>query len=305
MCSNSNGDISSTVVTEIRLGYDLCPKMDMSKKLIKQETEKILTSGIDYIQVLDQNHGGCSYFCYSLDHGHPPVPGKWQIEEVNSLLHSIERGKTLFGCESAASEPFISELLFSDNRFILNYYIGMPIPLYGYIYHEFVNNFMGNQICMALDTNEYSFPYRLAYSFSCGDMFTLVLNNNYDIMDAWCFDVAVDKEVVLSFINVLNEWRRKQKEYLHQGKMIEPLSYKVRENSFIHEDRSILKDKAVLTAAFNSDNGNMQFLINYNLNKETVEFEEEHEFYLNADLSKTIKTKQLIMEPLSVVAFKR
>ena len=36
----------------------------------------VAKAGVDYIQLLDQNHGGTPYFCYSRKHNHPPVPGK-------------------------------------------------------------------------------------------------------------------------------------------------------------------------------------------------------------------------------------
>ena len=78
MCSNSNGEIKSLICLDQRKGFDLCPCLDESKKLWANEISKLVKSNIDYIQALDQNHGGNSYFCYSSNHGHPPVPGKWQ-----------------------------------------------------------------------------------------------------------------------------------------------------------------------------------------------------------------------------------
>ena len=292
--------MKSTVVDNIRLGYDLCPKCDESKKLIIQESEKLLSSGVDYVQVLDQNHGGCSYFCYSDNHGHIPAPGKWQVEETNKILSSIDKKNALLGCESGAAEPFLKYLLFSDNRFILNYYIGMPIPMYGYIYHEFVNNFMGNQICMSLDYNEHSYLYRLAYAFKCGDMFTYVLDNSYDIMDAWCLSKAVNKDTVLRFTNTLNACRREFSEYLHLGKMQKPLEYKCSKEYFKQEDGTILNDKAVLTTCFEYENKTVQFLINYTLNEQEVEFEEAQYF-----INEGIKSKKVTLKPMSVTYFER
>lgn len=302
MCKNTDGYMFSTVVSDIRLGYDLCPMLDKTKQLIRQETEKLLNSGVDYVQILDQNHGGCSYFCYALDHGHVPAPGSWQVDETLKLLESIEKDKALLGCESGASEPFLSQLLFSDNRFILNYYIGTPIPLYAYIYHEYVNNFMGNQICMALDYQDNSFTYRLAYSFLAGDMFTLVINNNYDIMDAWCLDRTVDKDVVLTFINTLTKWRIDQSEYLHLGRMEKPESYQTTNEYFIHEDRTKLEYKSILSTSFSNNGKTMQLFVNYNLKPVLLGFSEEKTIYLDSKLSKSISAKEIEIPPLEVVA---
>ena len=77
----------------------------------------------------------------------PPVPGSWQVDEVNSILEDVYQDKKIFGCESAAAEPFIKNLLFSDNRWTLAELVGDAVPAYAYIYHSRVNNFMGNQTC--------------------------------------------------------------------------------------------------------------------------------------------------------------
>ena len=66
---------------------------------------------------------------------------------------------------------------------------------------------MGNQICMVLFEDNSIF-LRLAYSFICGDMFTLVIDENADIMTVWCIKQKVDKEKTLKFIKRLNAWRR-------------------------------------------------------------------------------------------------
>lgn len=305
MCVDTNGWMKSTIVDNIRLGFDLCPKNEKSKQLIVEETDKLFASGVDYVQVLDQNHGGCSYFCYSSNHGHIPAPGKWQSEETYDLLARINKRGGLLGCESAGSEPFLGQLLFSDNRFILNYYIGMPVPMYGYIYHEYVNNFMGNQICMALDSTDYSYTYRLAYSFTCGDMFTIVLNNDYQIVDAWCLSKTINKDVALKFIKNLSLWRNKDKEFLHYGKMIKPLNYSSNIKEFVHEDGTILSDKAVLTVAFSFSNEIRQYFINYTLEEQTIVLDKEFEYYIDPISKEINKDKIIKIKPLSVVAIRR
>ncbi len=76
------------------------------------------SADVDYIQLLDQNHGGTSYFCYSREHGHPAVPGRWQTDAMKRLLNTVGQythgngRRILLGCESAAAEPFIPYLLF-------------------------------------------------------------------------------------------------------------------------------------------------------------------------------------------------
>lgn len=153
MCDSPEGNSSRSGICQepIRVGYDMCPANRFVHEIAIDEVKKVADSGCDYIQFFDQNIGGASYLCYSKSHGHPHAPGKWQneamrelIKELNDVAGSLERD-VIIGCESAAGEPFMEYLHFNDLRFEINYMLGNPIPLYAYIYHEYSNNFMGNQ----------------------------------------------------------------------------------------------------------------------------------------------------------------
>ncbi len=304
MCTNTDGFMKSTVVDDIRFGYDLCPACEKSKSLLVNEANKVFAHHVDYMQLLDQNHGGCSYFCYSDKHGHVPAPGQWQQVETNKLLDSIDRCGALLGAESGASEPMISNLLFSDNRFILNYFIGKPFPLYSYIYHEFVNNFMGNQVSMQLKKTDISYTYRTAYSFICGDMLTVVLNNNYDIVDAWGQSPTVDKDITLKFINTLNDYRRKFIDYLHFGKVVKPIEFDCNDINIEHNYGFFIKEKTLLTSAFANNGNKYQFVVNYTKEPQTIRFNKERTIYLDSDLKQKIKIEEYNIPPLSVICFK-
>ena len=131
---------------------------------------------------------------------------------------------TLFGCESASAEPFIPSLLFSDNRFELNYKIGSPVPLYAYLYHEYVRNFMGNQVACPLSTELDTLRHRLAYSFSIGDCMTLVFTPSGDLMTHWGtrdFLHAPNRDLTLKMIKNLTQFYKDcGKDYLYAGRMI-------------------------------------------------------------------------------------
>lgn len=135
----------------IRRGYDMCPAHPFTRETALGELEKIVASSCDYIQFFDQNLGGAPYFCYSTSHGHEPAPGRLQIQAMRSLMSEMaevarrSHRQVAIGCESAAAEPYMDLLPFNDLRFEINYLVGRPVPLYAYIYHEYVNNFMGNQ----------------------------------------------------------------------------------------------------------------------------------------------------------------
>lgn len=305
MCADTDGHMESTIVQDIRFGYDVCPALEQSKKLIADEASRIFSHGVDYLQLMDQNHGGCSYFCYSDKHGHIPAPGKWQAKETNRLLERIDRKGGLLGSESAASEPMIGNLPFSDNRFILNYYIGKPVPMYGFLYHEYVNNFTGNQICMALDDDPDSYAYRLSYGFIAGDMFAIVLDGNGRLSDAWCSSRLADEKGAFSFLRTLNHWRKAHKEFLQLGRMEAIEEYETEERVFIHEDRTPIREKAVLSAAFSHNRRTRQYLVNYTSKPQTVAFRKKHRFYLDEPGGEIRDSFSLRIAPRSVAYFEK
>ncbi len=312
ICVNSDKSAKSDICTSQRDGFDLCPASEKVKDLLKEEYQKICNGKVDYVQALDQNHGGNSYFCYSDRHGHVPAPGKWQHEQVNKLLSSIDKKGAIFGCESSAAEPFLSQLPFSDNRFELNYYVGKPTPIYSYLYHEFVNNFMGNQICAMLEKTENNFTYKLAYSFIAGDMLTLVLGGKDKILHAWCdyvepIEKNVDKALALKFVKTLNAWRQNAgRKFLHYGKMVEHKKIKCSTEKFLLEDgKTYLVENSLLTSAYRCGEETVQFIVNYNLTPVEVEFEEEFDVYCDYKLENVNRgVKRMVVEPLSVVMIK-
>ena len=227
MCAAPDGTVGvSNICTGQRRGYDICPASALGREILGEAYRPLLESEIDYVQILDQNHGGGQYFCYSRDHGHPPAPGAWMTEEMQGMLAEWNEtaGATLFGCESAAAEPFIGNLAFSDNRFELGYHFGEPVPLYSYLYHEYLRNFMGNQVSCPLLLAEKSLLYRLAYSFAAGDAMTLVLGQDGEFLSRWGqrdFSDMPDRERVLAFVGrMVRFYKEEAKPYLFAGRMI-------------------------------------------------------------------------------------
>lgn len=271
MCAGPDNKVAiSKICTGQRSGYDICPASPVGHDLLARAYAPLWKSGLDYVQILDQNHGGGQYFCYSRDHGHPPAPGGWMTIQMQKMLSEWNREAPdmLFGCESAAAEPFIGNLQFSDNRFELNYMIGKPVPLYAYLYHEYLRNFMGNQVCCNLDTTVDTLRYRLAYSFSAGDCMTLVLTPDGNLMNNWGtrdFEHVPDKEKALRLIrNLTRFYREKAKPFLHAGRMIPALP--VDGGTVTYFCRFVERDvilPAILTSAWESVDGRRaQVLVN-------------------------------------------
>lgn len=310
MCTNSNSEMRSTIVADIRYGFDMCPACEKTKEIIQKEVNKMVEAGLDYIQVLDQNHGGNPYFCYSDKHGHVPAPGKWQIDETLKLLEGIDKKQCLLGCESAASEPYIEELAFSDNRFPLNFFTGEPIPMYSYVYHEYVNNFMGNQCSCFLANEKFSLTYRMAYAFMAGDLYTIIIDGNAKIHTAWCNDFIVEHDMPLRLIKNTNKWRLGNFErFLHLGKMVKPLAYECskKEIGFVGWPPHEKEIRSVLSATYTDEKETYQFFINYDEKDEIVVVPTLKEIKILKTPDgklETIKGNKFVVPPLSVVAIK-
>ena len=251
-----------------RYGYDICPASDRGRQILDEAYAPIFESGVDYAQILDQNHGGGQYLCYAREHNHPPMPGEWMTENMITLLSNWNSlaSPMLFGCESGASEPFIGNLKMSDNRYELNYPFGTPVPLYAYIYHEYVRNFMGNQCGCPFEPSCDTLRYRLAYSFSIGDIMSLTLAPNGDLMTHWGthdFENAPNKDKALLFIkNVMRFYNDNAKEYLYSGKMCIAPEIKCDEITIpLFRGQKTITLPRLLSSAWVAKNGKVAYIV--------------------------------------------
>ena len=268
-----------------RYGYDICPASKRGREILAEGFKPLFESGVDYTQILDQNHGGGQYMCFAREHNHPPMPGEWMTTNMQNLLNEWNSGAPdmIFGCESAAAEPFIGNLMMSDNRFELNYPFGDVVPLYAYLYHQYVRNFMGNQCGCPFEPSVDTLRYRLAYSFSIGDMMTLILNPNGGLMSHWGthdFEHAPDFEKTMKFIkNVMRFYNDCGKEYLFSGKMKLEKDIEC-ENTVIplFRGRKSATLPRLLSSVWEADNGRSAYIV---VNPEDVNcnFKIENEEY--------------------------
>ena len=272
MCESPEGKVEiSRICTSQRSGYDICPASRMGRELLLEAYSPLFEGGADYAQILDQNHGGGQYFCYGRDHGHPPVPGAWMTDNMQKMLATWQDSapNMLFGCESAAAEAFIGNLLLSDNRFELNYYIGRPVPLYAYIYHEYLRNFMGNQVSCPIDDNcDDGLAYRIAYAFSVGDCLTLILNQDGGIMPRWgkvVQEKPTDSERMIRLVAVLCEfYRERGRDYLLDGRMVAPKPVECESVTFPRRksERTLTLPSLLTSAWERADGSRVQILVN-------------------------------------------
>lgn len=272
MCAAPGGAVlHSRICTGQRTGYDICVKSEVGRQILGEAYMPLFQSGVDYAQILDQNHGGGPYFCYSNHHGHPPVPGKWMTDAMRELLDSWNQcaPNMLFGCESAAAEPFIGNLLFSDNRFELNWHIGRPVPLYAYLYHEYLRGFMGNQVSCPFDSADEgrtldTLRMRMAYAFTAGDSMTLVMTPAGSLMANWgCRDFihCPDFDKTMDFAANMRRLYDIAKPFLWHGRMIKPLPFRAPAAAFELFKRTDIP--SVFSSAWEADGRHIQLFVNH------------------------------------------
>ena len=221
-----------------RLGFDSCIHREWTQKTVHDEIMKLADFGIDYSQYFDQNLGGSAHLCYSPVHGHPNMPGVWQTEAMKRLCRKVEDSlaarncKMLIGCEAAAAQPYIKYMQFSDLRNVNAFWTGaVPVPAYSYVFHEYINNFMGNQNGLTTSIEMHNSPenllYRTAYSFNSGDMLGAILKDHGNIHWCWVMkwhEEAPDQESIKTLIRNLNYWRTHEgSDFLVYGRMLAPV----------------------------------------------------------------------------------
>ncbi len=264
-----------------RFGYDMCPTNQFVTDVVVDQVAQMVEKGnVDYIQYFDQNLGGSCYGCYDTSHDHAYGPGKWQSEAMSDLYEALMpvlksgKRKPLLGCEAAAAEPFIPYLLFNDNRATINFGFGTPVPAYQYVNHEYLNGFMGNQNSMRhtvdLEKSPMNMLQRLALAFISGDMFTVILRGNGDMIQTWNSDWDANipnQEYMKSLIKNLNAWRKNAgMDFVVSGRMIKPLPFEGSSNMPMVAKPSGLPINfpTVLTSNWQSQKGqNAQFFVNY------------------------------------------
>jgi len=274
MCLAPDGELpySRICAGAQRWGCDLCADTPVAVG----EVAKVAAAGVDYIQYFDQNIGGAPYFCYARDHGHPPAPGPWQVTAMGRLHDAIAAALgalplPVLGCEAAAAELYQRHLPFNDLRYHMALVLGRPVPLYAYLYHERIANFMGNGVVAGAGQapDEAVLRARFAYSFVAGDAPAVVLKGGGETHWGWGvpWDVpAPDQERLGGLIRTLVAWRRgAARPYLGLGRMEKPYPVEAPEGAaLVRGDGSRLAWPAVLTSQWTAPDGRRaQVLVNY------------------------------------------
>ena len=196
-----------------RPSYAGCLGTSMTRDLATEFVRTVLDYGLDWIQFFDQNIGCSTFPCFAEDHDHPPVPGRWMTERMQATLadfHALAEDariqssgerQVVLSVEGPINELFLQEFQICDIR------VAPPnhkaphamwasfVPLYHYLYHEFVVIQGG----FGSAPEPYHLPIRNAYNLVVGEIPGAVIKGdgellNLDTMNWAPWDIKVGSE---------------------------------------------------------------------------------------------------------------
>jgi hypothetical protein len=138
--------------------------------------------------------------------------------------------------------------------------------MYAYVYHEFVRNFMGNQCGCPFEPKVDTLRYRLAYSFSIGDLMTLVVTPTGELMTHWGtrdFAHAPDMDKTLTLIRNLTAFYRDcAKPYLYAGRMCRARAWSCEERTIaLAGSFGEIRLPSLLIAAYQATDGGVAHIV--------------------------------------------
>lgn len=264
-----------------RIGYDMCISQDWTRETVKAEVKKLADFGLDYAQFFDQNLGGASHMCWSEEHNHPQVPGVWQTQDMSSLMAELcaENPNLVLGCEMVAADAYLRYLPLNDMRFGAWKAWGRCVPAYEYVFHEYANNFMGNQCGYTYweidhEKSPENLLYRTAYAFNSGNLLSILLKDHGHIHWGWILKwdyPEPEQENIVTLIRNLNDCRKKYPEFLQYGKMLKPLAQITCDEWILVTAHGNRHYDSVLHSSWESPEGRQgQFIVNFLPKKQTI-----------------------------------
>lgn len=137
-----------------RPSYACCLGEKQTRRIAADFVERLIGWGMDSIQFFDQNMGAATFPCFSKNHGHPSVPGKWMAAKMRQTMagfhqaaQKVGAGEVIHSTEAPCNETCLPLFQECDVRVIPPGHVSNYdfMPLYHYLYHEciFIQGGMG------------------------------------------------------------------------------------------------------------------------------------------------------------------
>ncbi len=148
VCRNEPGKLYGEDWGGWRYTYLCCIGHPETRRVATDFVKHLIGWGMESIQFLDQDDNAVTYACFSADHGHPPMVGKWMNAAMADLLKSFRqaagdahRSGVIQSAESACNEyclPLLQECdVRIDSPSTSSWNDGTEfVPIYHYLFHE-------------------------------------------------------------------------------------------------------------------------------------------------------------------------
>jgi hypothetical protein len=234
VCRKPSGEMWTEVWdTTWRPSIACCMGAEPTRRIAREFVERLIGWGMTSIQFFDQNINAATFPCFSADHDHPPVPGKWMPQAMTQVVASFREAAERAGAttaiqstENPCNEYHLQLFQQSDVR------VSPPCsglaqfaPVYHFLFHECT--IMHGM--MSTGGEPYALPIRNAWNGVLGEIPGAVMTGDGALLNRETFNWADwepkvgSNEDSLAMIRTITAMRRGQgRDFLVYGRMQRP-----------------------------------------------------------------------------------
>jgi hypothetical protein len=215
-CVNERGEMPTSGTAEFTYAT-LCNGSERAQQLLADYASQIMDLGSIALEI---DHQAWPSECHSDQHDHPPGFGPWMGQKTTEFLRKMRAVTKRKHAAGAMSFEGTSEIWIQEMDFMLDRpYIPGNLPLFAYIYHEYIPMLGGDGPYGITHPEEQLIQH--ATNFAYGHMsFIMVGINDYD------FGVNPDFPIFTLLRNTCHAGRTYAREYIVFGEMHRPTRLK-------------------------------------------------------------------------------
>ena len=153
VCQDRFGRYYEGVGAIFRNSYFGCLGTEKMRGVARSFVDRLLDWGVESLQYFDQNLGSVTFACFAKDHDHPPKPGKWMHDKMETIIGEMDemaacKGESgaIHSAEAGLNETCLHLFAETELRTHADGFGSGTIPLYQYLFHEcvIIQGMMGN-----------------------------------------------------------------------------------------------------------------------------------------------------------------
>ena len=231
-CKTADGGYWLENWRDFRQSYAGCISTERTRQMCFNIVGRLVDWGMEALQFLDQNNGGATLPCFSDEHGHPAMPGKWMHEGMTRLMDGMRQcagdkdtGGVIHSAESGLNEVCLPMFQQTELRVYPEDYGSGTIPMYQYLFHECIVL----QGMMGFGPEPYHLQIKNATNFILGGIPGGVLTGDGTLLDKdtsnwalWEPKEGNSEDALMMMRGALAVRRGPGKDFLVFGRMLRP-----------------------------------------------------------------------------------